>query len=305
VRRLPVKVLYVAGVPYSSTTLIGNAIGQVPDFFYGGELRNVWKRGFLEDRQCGCGVPFTACPLWTTIRDRAFGSKRHIDVASMSRIAKERSQTREALRLCLMRWSPIKDSKAVQQYAQLVEAFYRAIQETVGCGVIVDSSKSPAYAHFLDSLDHVDVYVVHVIRDPRGSAYSCLRRSENRRNSELIEATFVWDAWHVATERLFRRKPGRYLCLRYEDFVADPRSTMEAVLELVGSKTTTTSFITDTGIHFAENHTFSGNRNRFRSGLVELQVDSEWIEAMGMGAKSLVTGLTLPLLARYHYPLWL
>ena len=70
-------------------------------FFYGGELRNVWRRGFIEDRQCGCGLRFTTCPLWASVREAAFGSKPRIDVLAMARLERERSRTRELIRLAV------------------------------------------------------------------------------------------------------------------------------------------------------------------------------------------------------------
>src|SRR3569623_2074282 len=37
-----------------------------------GELRFLWQRGVIEDRLCGCGERFSACPFWAEVMRRAF-----------------------------------------------------------------------------------------------------------------------------------------------------------------------------------------------------------------------------------------
>jgi hypothetical protein len=49
-------------------------------------------------------------------------------------------------------------------------------------------------------------------------------------------------------------------------------------------------------------HTVSGNPNRFDTGTVKLRHDCAWQKQMNPRDRALVTALTLPLLARYHYP---
>jgi len=61
-------------------------------------------------------------------------------------------------------------------------------------------------------------------------------------------------------------------------------------------------FVGERGVRFGVSHTVSGNPNRFRTGLVRLRPDDEWAFRMGARDKTLVTLLTLPLLARYGYP---
>ena len=299
---MSLKVVYVVGVSYSGTTLVGNTLGQLNGFFYGGELRNVWRRGFIEDRQCGCGLRFTTCPLWASVREAAFGSKPRIDVLAMARLERERSRTRELIRLAVSGESGLASHPAARCYSELEESFYRAIQAIAGCRVIVDSSKSPAYAHFLDSLPSLDVYVVHVVRDPRGSAYSRLRRGvRGSKRRELARGALVWDTWHACAERLWRGRTERYLRIRYEDFVARPEPVLQGVMTMLDEEGTTGGFLDDAGIRLRGNHTFSANRARFAQGRVELRADTEWVRSMGAGDRLLVTGLTLPLLRRYAY----
>jgi hypothetical protein len=65
------------------------------------------------------------------------------------------------------------------------------------------------------------------------------------------------------------------------------------------------SFLRDHEIELGIGHTVAGNPNRFRSGLVRLRRDDEWVYKMRGRDRALVMLLTLPLLARYGYPVFI
>ena len=62
------------------------------------------------------------------------------------------------------------------EYAENTGRLYTAIADTTGCDVIVDSSKWPQYGLLLSETLPFDVYVLHLVRDPRAVAYSWQRR---------------------------------------------------------------------------------------------------------------------------------
>jgi Sulfotransferase family len=298
-----VRVLYFAGVSYTGTTLLANALGQVSGFFYGGELRNIWHRGLVENRTCACGVPFSRCPVWAEILTAAFDGEAP-DAHALGRVEKDQNRTRNLAQLALTGSVPTVSHPGIRsEYADAVGRLYRSIRTTQECRVVVDSSKSPAHAHFLDSLPDVDVYLVHLLRDPRGNAYSLLRR--NAHSPRLIaRGALVWSAWHVAAERIWARKPGRYLRVRYEEFAANPRHVIRRILTMLDEEEASLQFISDGAIHLEQNHTFSANRMRFQSGRIEVRPDVEWREKLALQDRVLVTSLTLPVLLHYHYPVF-
>ena len=115
------------------------------------------------------------------------------------------------------------------------------------------------------------------------------------------KSSILWNSWNASAEALWRRTPEKYLRLRYEDFVADPRKSLERILEFVG----VTAELPLTGereVMLGVSHTVSGNPNRFETGAVELRPDREWMDNMQPHHRALVTALTLPLLRRYGYP---
>ena len=186
---------------------------------------------------------------------------------------------------------------------------YEAIRSVTGSRIVVDSSKEPAYGYAVSMVEDVDFRVLHLIRDPRATAHSWLKKKpqpdtetrEYMHRKSAPESAVLWDAWNAAAETLWRRTPERYLRLRYEDFVADPRRSFERILDLVGEEDPELPLLGEREVKLGVSHTVSGNPNRFDTGAVELRPDREWISKMKPRDRALVTALALPLLRHYGY----
>ena len=89
-----IKVLYVAGWGRSGSTVLTNILGEVDGFVSVGEVNFLWQHGLIENRLCGCGVPFRECEEWTKILDRAFGGADSVDPHRMVRLQNAGVRTR-------------------------------------------------------------------------------------------------------------------------------------------------------------------------------------------------------------------
>lgn len=305
-----VKVLYIAGSGRSGSTILDRILGQLDGFFSVGELCNLWDRGLVAHRKCGCGVPVHQCPTWRAILARGFG--RQPDETEASRVI--------ALRRGWVRVRHIPRVLATRRRRQphdgdelldVLARLYAAVREQTGCRVIVDSSKAPLYAELLARIPSIDLHVVHLVRDPRATAYSWLRKKQlpdfddARQMQRLrpLKSSGLWTLWQTMSELLMGRPPGRYLRLRYEDFVADPEPAVRRVAALVGEEPSWLPFVSAAAVRLQVTHSVSGNPNRFETGPVQLRPDTEWVDGLGRAHRALVTAVTWPLLLRYRYPL--
>jgi hypothetical protein len=302
----PVKVLYVAGSGRSGSTILDRILGQLDGFFSAGELCNLWARGLLARRRCGCGMPVPDCPVWGAVLAEAFGGPDQVDAGRLAAATQRQLHVRSVPRMLLGR----AQGAAGAEYQAALTRLYRAVARQTGCRVIVDSSKSPVYAGLVAAIPGVEVSVVHLVRDPRATAWSFLRKKRlpdfgddrlMQRQHPAVSAR-RWSLWQAVTELLWRR-PGRYLRLRYEDFVADPQAAVRAVVELTGETPAAWPFTGPATVRLGATHSVSGNPNRFGTGEVELRADEEWRRAMRVADRAMVTALTWPLLLRYRYPL--
>lgn len=307
----PVKVLYIAGAGRSGSTVLDRVLGRVEGFLSVGELRYVWSRGLTEDRLCGCGLRFRACPFWHDVLDQAFGGAEKARPEEALAVERRIGRVRHLPALVLDAARGKEAGPGLGAYPERLGRLYQALRRVSGCRVIVDSSKLPSYGRLLACLPAVDLHVVHLVRDPRATAHSWTRAKEQpdrgswglmERRSPLKTA-LLWDVWNGAALALFRRPPDRYLRLRYEDFVARPEEACGRVLEMVGHRGDGPPFLEGHRIVLEPNHSVAGNPDRLRSGVVSIQADVEWLDALPAPSRAAVTALTAPLLRGFGYPL--
>jgi hypothetical protein len=299
------KVLYIAGSGRSGSTLLGRLLGQIDGFFSAGEAINIWDRGLVAGRRCGCGEPVPACPMWSAILADAFPAGTAVDPHVLSAMSRQRDHARSIVSMTARRVKP----SAADPYLATLSRLYRSMERTTGCRVIVDSSKSPFYAEWLDRI--ADVYVVHLVRDPRAAAYSWLRKKtlpdfgDDRLMLQQSPFTSArrWSKAQALTELLWRRRPKRYSLLTYEALIRDPDKALRRATSLVDERSAALPLVDAHRAKIGMTHSVSGNPDRFQEGIVELRSDDEWRRLMRAQDRLVVTSVTWPLLLRYAYPI--
>ena len=112
-----------------------------------------------------------------------------------------------------------------------------------GESLVVETSKLPHLAAILAGARDVDHYVLHLVRDPRATAFSWQRRKAlpvadglaTMATMSPVASVRNWSRSGVEAELLRRHVPrDRWLFLRYEDFVAGPVAAVDRVLAFVG-----------------------------------------------------------------------
>ncbi len=306
-----VKVLYIAGFGRSGSTILANSLGQIDGFFSGGEMNFIWKHALIEDRLCGCGRHSRECPVWNAVFDEAFGGVENVDAREIMRLQFSGARTRHIPQM--MTESGRKKLEArMGKFLTSSARLYEAVKSVTNSQVIVDSSKEPAYGRAIAMIPEVDLRVLHLIRDPRAAAYSWLKKKEQPDSEDrefmhqksATDSAVLWDAWNISTEAMWRRSSGgKYMRLRYEDFIAAPKESFRSILDFIGEPESELPLAGEREVKLGVSHTVSGNPNRFDTGSVELRRDDGWREEMLARDHNLVTAFTSPLLVRYGYPL--
>jgi hypothetical protein len=118
----------------------------------------------------------------------------------------------------------------------------------------------------------IDLRVLHLVRDPRAAAYSWAKKKPQPDSADRefmhrktpTQSAVLWDAWNAAIEALWRRTPEKYLRLRYEDFIADPRASFEAMLRLVGEEGAELPLVGEREVKLGISHTGLGKPQPIR-----------------------------------------
>ncbi|HVQ88929.1 MAG TPA: sulfotransferase, partial [Actinomycetes bacterium] len=233
----PTRVLYVGGMPRSGSTLIDLALGQLPDHVAVGELFYLWTAGLERNLKCGCGEHFEQCAFWQEVGERAFGGWDNVDRPEIARLRKRVDTTRSMPKLRTTHDDAFAHDLAA--YTEILTALYAGIAATAGAHVVVDSSKRPSLAYILERASGVDLSLAHVVRDPRGVAFSWQKTVElpagNTSKTHMpkwspMKTSRRWVTTNELIARLGRRIPS--VTIRSEDFVTEARKQILRVAEL-------------------------------------------------------------------------
>jgi hypothetical protein len=308
------KVLYIGGYSRSGSTLLLRLLGEQPGFAAVGELFDVWERSYIQNQLCGCGLGFRECDFWIQVTAEAFGCKP--DEVPAGRLNQTRSRIQGHSRipaLWLPRFRSPRYRRELSDYAALLEQMYASVRNVTDSEVVVDSSKVPQYAWVLAEAEGIELHMVHLVRDSRATAFSWQRqrvrpeittsRTYMDRHS-VVRSASEWNAFNYLL-RSRRNAYASYTLIKYEDLVADPSGELQRVIDALGGGIVSVSQGNDEQVSLKPSHTAAGNPGRFETGEVRISLDSEWIQAMPGASRQIVTALTAPSLARYHYPLLL
>jgi hypothetical protein len=296
------KVLYIAGCGRSGSTILHNVMSQVHGFTGIGELSQMWNK--FHKRKCGCGQRVNECPFWTSVFERMRSRLGDLDWEDMQR-NRSLSRTRNFW-LTRLPFGKRLYEKQSAEYRGVMEALYQSVQEEANARVIVDESKSVLHAHLLRTIPSIDLYVIHLIRDPRGIANSLLRRNEARKKHGLMQYTPLWIAFYWNTtnrmvETFKKEMPDRYFCLHYEDFASQPQPVVQQVLGFLQEPTDRLPFVDERTVELGVTHTVGGNRSRHHTGAIELQVDEGWRTDLAPSTRATIERFSRKLMKKYGY----
>ncbi len=297
----PLKILCITGWCRNGSTIIGNVLNEIPGFCHVGELHFLWKNaaGRGANSLCGCGEVLTRCPVWSTIlplgRPAGMSAQAHADV--VIRRQRDRVRTRHTWRVL---GRGLADDE-IRAHAALMTRTYRAAADRMGADVIVDTTKIPGEAALLPYLDGITPYFVHLVRDPRAVAQSWREPKQYVYAMSASKSTAYWHGFNLAARAITRRYPERSLLLRYEDFIADPAGTIDALLQLCDADPAANP-IRGRVVDLHANHTVTGNPDRFRTGATVIrESDDAWRTSLPVTARLAAATLAWPLLRRYGY----
>jgi hypothetical protein len=328
---MPVKVLKVAGLGRSGSTILDVVLGNHPQIESVGEVGNLIRTGWISRESlrgidpkrirrplCTCGrrldvlyveAPEEACPFWSGVRREWVERTDRGSIESYPKLQYDFEFKSGWPRLLYERRRP---SAAFRSYARLTRAFFESIRAVSGKPIIVDSSTDPVQAFALGMVPGIDLYVVHLVRDGRGVITSHRKRFQEDPQSSIktavgrrvlyLASVVRWAALNLATEWVCARLgPKRTTRLRYEDFVADPRAALERIGSLLEVDLTDVANAASAGKPMQAGHNIGGNRTK-KSGVITLRPDAEeWRSALSPAERRLSWVLMGWLMRRYGY----
>jgi hypothetical protein len=301
-------VLYVASLARSGSTLLELLLGTHPEVETAGELQILTHELRGDNRiRCGCGAPVPECEFWSEVargcdpRDQPAPQldffREHHDWGHTIRPARLREVTSRPVRRSLERM--------IEQYGRNTQQLAEVIADVHERGqgrrprVVVDASKDPYRLLWLARSKAVDLRVVHLIRDPRGSVHS-LSKDEPEPLRRDVTAFRRSMAWIIENELIHQTcaahlGPETWARVRYEELATDPLTALRRVLGLVGLSPHETMLEDYLSVSV---HTIAGNPMRGSRHPVTL--DERWRRELPSRTRAIVSAVTAPVRNRYR-----
>jgi hypothetical protein len=277
------KLVYVASIGRSGSTLLELLVGAHPDVATMGEL-HLWPHEIALGHSrlpCGCGLPLEACTFWQEMRRRADpliappprldAFREHLDYGKALRLGRLRDFSSRSGS------NPLIDRYAAN--TQFVMATFADLaEEQTGRrpAWLVDASKDPYRLNWLIRSGRLDITVLHIVRNAAGFVHSERKNLGDPDGLPLLRLaarkSAAWRLQHLLVRRSAALLPsGRYGLVRYEDLATEPGRVVAEVQALLGCSPDPSVIDTFRDRRF---HAVGGNPMRHKADGITL--DERW-----------------------------
>lgn len=278
-------------------------MGQIDGICNLGEVRAFFRQ-YSNNSKCGCGEKLTECTLWSKIALEA----NLTDIKTVKEIGNLQSKMLgwRHTWLKVMRFSrnPKMLEELKRNYLPLVINFYESAARITNSTVIVDSSKEIVDALLLTSSKDLNLYLIHLLREPGGVTYSTLRAEKRdfKLVSTLARTIYLSLNWTINNYLAanIERKSGHlhYLALTYSKLVEEPRDTLTKILEFT-QHNASLDFVFPQEALLKPTHSVDGNPSRFNIGKIRLEPDNVWQIKLPKTHQLAVKLITAPVSRKY------
>lgn len=274
------KVLYLASSQYSGSTLASFLLNMHPRITTVGHTTG-WHFEDEADFPCSCGELLRNCPLFVKVAERYSDEGLSFDVRNFN--TKYKLSTNERLDRYLLASLPLvahsglehlrdRTLRSVGPIRNRLEgqhrsnlAFITAVLDYANADIFVDNSHDPFRLRHLAESARFDLRTLHLVRDPRGVALSCMKHA----NWSLETSVRIWVRRQADICRISGELPIPALRVYYEDLCRDVDNALARIHTFADQQPE--PFAGD----FAEvEHHILGNAMRLRGGQIKL--DERW-----------------------------
>ncbi|GIW61108.1 MAG: sulfotransferase [Patescibacteria group bacterium] len=216
------KVVYISGSGRSGSTLLATLLGGQEGWINVGEASR-----FLFDKKlmalsipCGCGKDVRECIFWKKI-----GLVENWElIENVTQLIRVRNM--------IPLLSGFYKSE-LQLYYDELSRIFNELQNLKKVDVIVDSSKNPATAAALLHHPEIELYVIHLVRNPQSVVLSWSRPKGYLKGYSPLRAAYWWYIYDFPS-RILKKRAKSYVLVKYEDLVSDPQKVLKDIIKQLG-----------------------------------------------------------------------
>lgn len=262
------KLLYIMGAGRSGSTILSIILGSHPKVISVGEIK-AWPKyeGLPRDKIDKKNIIF-----WEKVLDTYISlSGRPPNFAQLKDLCNEIESPNKLLLNLLNKQYFLR----IKDYIEHINNLISSILIISKKNIVLDSSKNVCRALFLLKFLNTNVKVIYLIRDPRGTLWSFMKKNVEQKPKKPVKAIIDYVAINSAasfTRYLFRKQ---VIKVRYEDLVLSPEKEIATIAQFIGiyPKPLTERF--NSKKEFKIKYLIDGNRVR-KNNCIKFKADEEW-----------------------------
>jgi hypothetical protein len=278
------KIIVFASTPYTGSTFLSILMGAHSEISTISELTGLNPTVDSGKYMCSCGSRLVDCQFFDDIakRVRARGSRfeyEDLDTrfhAGSNRVIRNllyRSlffSSLEGVRDRVLNFLPAYRAK-IKYWLRQNEDIINAVLEMTETVAFLDASKDRCRIKYLSQLENHELYVVHLLRDPRGYVNS----ARKNKGKSVLRASLEWKFQHRDIERICLVSAAKAIVVRYEDICNNTDFELNRIFQFCGlSKCHDVKFEPDR-MHLI------GNRMRLKRD-VGIKFDETWKDELSV-----------------------
>jgi len=230
-----IKIIFIAGDGRSGSTLLDAVLSNIEGSISVGECHRFWVRFEENEARCSCSEIMQDCTLWAEVEKQIQAKFPDYNVSEFEKKVREIQFYKNFKNIPFLL-----QSKKWIHFAEVVNAFYKAISEITGSQCIIDSSKSMPWAYVLQHMTDFDVRVIHLERNLAavGNSWKKTVRLPEYTEREVFMPkkgnVLVAKTWLKikAMGRVLKRDP-QYHFVNYRMLCKNPNTELKKIMELV------------------------------------------------------------------------
>lgn len=250
-------VLYIMGTGRSGTTILEVLLTSGARIAGTGELKHIFRDGFLRNQRCACGQPSSECELWSSVRRTAGWSEEE---CRKLRGLIERLEGHAHFPLVFL---GLTSRAKAAQYRKVGSVLFRSVAKLTGSSVVVDSSKYPGRALLLYRAYPGRVKIICITRSAAGLLAAFQKPNQDEQRPKSLSAAAAYYVYVLFCMWLVRIRLGaQCLTIRFEDLIKDPVEVLRKIEAWSGVSLAEAREKLVAGEPFAVGHIVTGNRLR-------------------------------------------
>lgn len=263
------EVLYIAGTARSGSTVLAILLNASPAVVSPGEVSFFFRDVALADKPCSCGESSSDCALWSYVLDACPAASVE-EAERLERLTRS-VDSHVAMPRHLLR---LTRRQRLERYCAVQVRLFRAISESTGAGLIVDSSKYAARALALKRCLGTKIRVLCLTRSPRGVVNSFLKPNRLEQPQSSVPFAVAYYSTVLVQLRAMAMDSDDVLEITYEELSRDPVATVERIEAWGGWELARTRHMLKAGARFDVGHMVTGNRVR-KEGEIRFRPERE------------------------------